>query len=300
MKMYSKSTISLIPILFIAACTSMSVGPEMEDLKKSSPVVADYKEAMEMELATTEYTPWLQKDYKALALFEYDEMYDYDSARHFARKSVRAGKGEIPKPDAVSSRDIKAQYVQEATQMYDTVMSYYAKGKTYTYPKEMARLHVSYECWLEQIEEDVQPNHIMRCKDYFYDALSKMPDPPPPLPVPVAPIPKPASITIFFDTGSAIIAEAERQKIIEAINNPEVARTSIVVDGYTDTLDTSSHNMKLSQRRSESVKKALLEIDPALSNIQPNRLEKPSLLFLRVMAYRMSTTDGLLSTLTET
>ncbi len=112
-----KKILSLSSLLLVTACTGLSVGPVMDQLKATPPVVNNYKEAMELDLGTKEYTPWLQKDYKALALFEYDEMYDYDSAEHFARKSNIAGGGKIPKPDDVSSRRIPAEYISEASAM---------------------------------------------------------------------------------------------------------------------------------------------------------------------------------------
>jgi outer membrane protein OmpA-like peptidoglycan-associated protein len=45
----------------------------------------------------------------------------------------------------------------------------------------------------------------------------------------------------------------QSQKLESAVRSPLIARTNIVIDGYADALDSSGHNLGLSQRRAEAV-----------------------------------------------
>jgi OOP family OmpA-OmpF porin len=263
MKPFLSTPAFLLTILFLTAgCSSVTVGPVIKKVKEGPPPANNYKEALDMELNTQDYSKWLQKDYKALTLFEYDEMFDYDSAERFAIKSAMAGAGNIPKPDAVTSRTIDATYQAEANAMYNSIQDAYARGKNYSNPKDMARLQVSYDCWLEQVEENIQPDHILKCKDFFYDSLSRLKDAPPPEPTPV-----PATLILYFDNNSDVLGEEEAQKLAEAVRSPLVAHTSIVIDGHADALDSPDHNLGLSERRADAVKRAILEQDPTIMNI---------------------------------
>lgn len=264
--MKSFSIISLAGFLaafpFLTACNALTVGSPVKEVKEGPPSAANYKDAINLELDTQDYTKWLQKNYKALTLFEYDEMFDYDSAEHFAYKSLAAGRGTILKPDSVSSRVIDSRYQAEAESMYGFIQDAYSRGKNRDNPKDMARLQVSYDCWLEQIEEDIQPNHILKCKEIFYDAWEKLKDPPP------QEIKKfPAVVEVYFDTGSSEINSEEMRILQETVTNQNIAHEKIVIEGYADTVDTSGYNQSLSQRRAEAIKMVIQNADSNITDI---------------------------------
>src|SRR5262249_16529106 len=139
----------------------------------------------------------------------------------------------------------------------------YAQGKNYRFPDQMARLQVSYDCWLEQVEENIQPDHIMKCRDMFYDALNNMKEAPP-----SGPPPAPATITLYFDNNSASIPLGEAQKLEQAVRNPNISHIEVLVEGYADTLDKTNHNLGLSKRRAEAVVNAIRALDTGITDIK--------------------------------
>jgi OOP family OmpA-OmpF porin len=92
------------------------------------------------------------------------------------------------------------------------------------------------------------------------------PKPPPAPPPPARPAPPPAPVKekivlrgVNFDFDKANIRPDAKVILDEAASilgrNPDVA---VSVDGYTDSIGTDAYNMKLSQRRADSVKTYLV------------------------------------------
>ena len=105
MTMRKNTLFGAIAIMALSACST-----SMDHLQKTGPQFKTWQEGMELNLSSDNYKDWLQKDYKALALFENDEMFDYEAAKHFSSKSLSASRGNTVKPDKVSSREIDIKY----------------------------------------------------------------------------------------------------------------------------------------------------------------------------------------------
>ena len=97
--------------------------------------------------------------------------------------------------------------------------------------------------------------------NFFEKEAPMAPPPPPPAPAP-APLPPcpPAAVTpgpflVFFDWDKSLIT-AEASAILDRAAEQYAAtgQTSIVLAGHADTSGTADYNMRLSQRRSDSVK----------------------------------------------
>jgi outer membrane protein OmpA-like peptidoglycan-associated protein len=73
----------------------------------------------------------------------------------------------------------------------------------------------------------------------------------------------------FFDTDSAILkpgAQPELERVANVLN--QYPQTRIRIEGYTDPTGSEDYNLKLSQRRADAVRNALIQrgIDPARLN----------------------------------
>ena len=69
-------------------------------------------------------------------------------------------------------------------------------------------------------------------------------------------------VPIYFDTNSARISPrstAQIRQIARALGSRALRRTRIRIDGHTDSRGTAEYNRTLSERRAESVKRALVE-----------------------------------------
>lgn len=230
--------LSLCALLLLGACTA---NPDYEEMKmKTGGDNVGFKTILNMDLNTDKYSAWLSKDYHALSTFEYKDMYDYDDGDYFAAKSLAASKGQSVMPTKVSDRNVDIRFQEEILSAYNNVMDAYAQKKDVYYPKEMARLQVSYDCWLEQVEEGHQINHILDCKDMFYDALANMKG-------------LATTVVVYFENDSFVIIPDEAQKLNAVISNFRVARKQIIIEGHTDSVGTNSYNQGLSERRAKTV-----------------------------------------------
>ncbi len=226
----------------IGACTSSTPSSNggFQALQPSIDKNVSYKDILARDLNTSDYTKWLENDYKGLAVFEYANMYDYRDGDHFANKSIEAGRGVVVAPDAPSSREIDIKYQEEATMAYNIVLDSYKQRKDKAYPPEMARLQVSYDCWLEQIEEGWQTDHIMKCRDMFFDALANMKG-------------LEFSVAVYFENDSFEITPREAQKLNALVQNYQIRRQNITIEGHTDSRGTQAYNQNLSEERANVV-----------------------------------------------
>ncbi|GGD98835.1 membrane protein [Polymorphobacter glacialis] len=112
-------------------------------------------------------------------------------------------------------------------------------------------------------ETKYRSHSLMLTLAYNFFEPEMAPPPPPPAPAPApAPLPPcpPAAVTpgpflVFFDWDKSLIT-AEASAILDRAAEQYAAtgQTSIVLAGHADTSGTAEYNMRLSQRRSDSVK----------------------------------------------
>ena len=227
----------------------------------------------------------LTEEYKLLAKFEADDMQDFIDAGHFAEKGIKAANNEPTSPDPVWSRNLSKEHVAELAQARGRLLETYEHGARDRYPVEAAVAQAKYDCWLEQQEENYQPEHIEACRGAFTAALrsiyskeharlsaeNQMADASRSAER-VAAKPKAAPIAetlIFFDFDKAELRDSEREKIEKVVADAGAIRKpySIMAIGYTDRAGSYAYNKSLSVRRAESVRKALIDSGVAPSAI---------------------------------
>ena len=78
--------------------------------------------------------------------------------------------------------------------------------------------------------------------------------------------------TVYFENNSSVLSQNDQAKINKFAKNPKGSCAKrnylIQVDGYTNTIGTAAYNMKLSERRAEAVKEALVKAGVAPCQIQ--------------------------------
>lgn len=196
----------------------------------------------------------LAENYRDLAVYEADRMYDWRSARHFADKAQRAAAGEAVAPDNPTEARLTGGYATELGTGYQRLNSVMNEGAAERFPAEAALAQTKFDCWVEQAAEGHQFDHIAGCRDDFIIAVQAMEQPI----QPVADAPPP--VLVFFDWDEATI----RQDAMPIINqladalrqNPNVP---VIVEGHADTSGAADYNVGLSERRAEAVAAALAE-----------------------------------------
>src|SRR3546814_11085678 len=128
----------------------------------------------------------LQAGYLELAQAEYDEG-DYRDSDTFAERSIRAAGGGDVQPEAISARDLPDNMVGTLTSSRERLMAVLAAGAAQSDPTQAAEAQVAFDCWMQEQEENFQPDDIAACRDRFEAAMAGLGREPAPKPAPPPP-----------------------------------------------------------------------------------------------------------------
>jgi outer membrane protein OmpA-like peptidoglycan-associated protein len=201
----------------------------------------------------------LRDGYLDLSRAEYDEA-DYRDSDKFAERSMAAARGETVQPEAIGARDLPADNVGELTSARQRLVAALSAGAAQTKALDAAEAQVAFDCWMQEQEEDIQPDDIAACRDRFMTAMASLeaqppaaaPAPPPP-PAPMAE-PMPGPFTVYFEFDDAELtadARATLADVVAAAQRSDIA--AINITGYTDLSGAEAYNQVLSERRANSV-----------------------------------------------
>ena len=152
------------------------------------------------------FTQRLAAEYRQTVAFEAGQMYDWGDAAYFARKGAQVAAGERLPPEAVEDWAIPAALVEEMSVAHGRLAKVLDDGARDIDPQAAAVAQAKFDCWIEQQEENHQPEHIAACRDDFLVALTTIED----KLAPQATVDLPVHL-VFFDHDSAEIPEAARR-----------------------------------------------------------------------------------------
>ena len=205
----------------------------------------------------TAFTKALTKEYKDLAAFEADEMYDWTDAGFYARKALASANGENVGPQDPAERDLPKDVLPEIQQTRQRLLTALDGGARDAKPEVAARAQARFDCWLEQQEENFQNDHISACRDELLAALAEL-EAKPAAPAP-APAPAPQVYLVLFDFDKSNINPAGQAVINRVVADFSANKAkSISITGYTDRAGTDAYNLKLSERRADAARAALI------------------------------------------
>lgn len=204
----------------------------------------------------------LVKEYKEIALFEADEMYDWIDAENHAAKGVMAQNGNTPMPSNPEDWDIDdPAKMADLEQARGELVAALDAGGREVAPSEAAAAQAKYDCWVEQQEEGHQPDHIAACRDTFLVAMEK-------LRAAMAPKVATTEVTstfeevareiVYFDFDSAAITSDAQSKIdafVAAMLNLD--DITLFITGHADRSGSNAYNQELSARRAANVRAEL-------------------------------------------
>ena len=227
---------------------------DIDAVRASAPAGADFNGA-------------LAREYKTLMLFEADQMYDYVSALMYAKRSLAAARGETVTPLDPKRFNEPAAAMPSLTESRGQMIALFEAGARQKIPAKAAELQASFDCWVEQQEENHQPDHIAACRNKFVKNLAELREAMKPAPVAAAPAPVfKESYTILFDFDSATLTPAARATLTEVVNALRAQNAGASIIGHTDTSGSKNYNQTLSERRAKAVADLILEagIRPAV------------------------------------
>jgi OOP family OmpA-OmpF porin len=227
------------------------------------------------------FTQKLTSEYKNFVNGEVDSMNDYADGLHFARKGLASARGDVVLPEPVSDWNLLPGHVQELSAGRARLINVFDLGARELQPDLSAVAQARFDCWVEQQEENFQPDDIAACKNEFMEALSQLEGAMPPA-APAAAEPAPAEgafdvnpaepmkvenamYLVFFDFDQSTLGPGA-QSVLDSVAQEAASRSikSLNVVGHADTSGPEEYNRQLAMRRANAVRDALVQrgIDP--------------------------------------
>ena len=206
----------------------------------------------------------LTDEYRRLSIAEADD-YDWPDAGYFARKGLSAASDQVVLPEEPSAWHLPPDKVDEISEARADLMQRLDDGFRDASPEIAARAQACFDCWVEEQEENRQPAEIAACREGFLTALNRMQW--------IHGDPTPQTYVVYFDFDQSDISPAGQAAIdhviteIRAMGDPNVALTNLSVTGHADRAGSAAYNLKLSLRRADAVRAALIKAGVPAANI---------------------------------
>lgn len=241
-----------------------------------------YDEAASLRPTGDEFSKALHAGYLELARAEMDEL-DLDDTDAFSDRAARAAKGETVTPEAISNRTLPADKQSELAAARKRLVTALDGKARKTQPREAARAQLAYECWMQEQEENFQPDDIAACRREFTAAVLTLEAPIPTAAMrPAGHTPRPilaaanralnttqTGYVVMFDIDSASVSRTAREIVDRAVATAKKFSAAIIrIAGHADRSGKRPHNAALSQRRAETVAGAFARAGIAKSAIR--------------------------------
>ena len=213
------------------------------------------------------FTRQLTGEYRQITLFEADKMYDWRDAGRFARKGLRTAAGEVVAPEMIEDWVLPLEYVGELTAARRNLLELLDASARSKHPTLAGNAQGRFDCWIEQQEENHQPDHIAACRDQFYESLEALttamaPKPMPkaePAPMPMPTPMAPETFVIHFAFDSTELTAASNTVLDQAMESAaKMGAESLAATGHADRAGSEEYNLDLSLRRASAVLDALV------------------------------------------
>jgi OOP family OmpA-OmpF porin len=228
------------------------------------------------------FATYLAQGYLRYAKQE-DNEHDFRSAALFLARAGQVERGERVEPEALFQRNIPPHAVSDMLYARHRLVAVFAKNATLLYPKIAADAQVSFDCWMEQQEENNEPNEVAKCRAEFEGAIARLevalePTVAAKAPVSPAPASKPASRAsceqcsnahlVYFELDSADLT-TDAKKVIAELAATILAGPpqGVAISGHTDLAGGNRYNDSLSQRRVDTVVHALVSAGVPSANL---------------------------------
>ncbi len=222
---------------------------------------SDIEQVRTVEATGSPFTRALTEEYRQFTIFEADEMYDWTDASYFARKGLAAAGGEVVLPEDTAAWDLPADKVDEITAARARLIAALDGGGRDQAPELAARAQGRFDCWVEQQEENHQPDHIAACRDEFFKALEELEAALAPKEAMAEPAMAPETYLVLFDFDKSDLNDAGRAVVDQLLADVAAggAAPGISLTGHADRVGPEDYNMGLSLRRADTVRQALID-----------------------------------------
>lgn len=159
-------------LLGLAGCAGQSA--DVPDWMDGS--AWDVARVARTELNPDPYLGALQAGYLDLAKFELGQ-YDWHDSALYLEKAAAAARGERFLPRDARERGLELSEDHPMTQGRAHLIAYLASpGAMLRAPRQIGEAQTWFDCWVEQLEEGHQADHIANCRDLFQATLQLVSD----------------------------------------------------------------------------------------------------------------------------
>ena len=252
-----------MPLFFLIACS------------------AAYEQVKEIDIKNPKnFKEHLLYNYKINASFEAEEMHDWNSAKLYSEKALKALNGENIYPEKITYWKLPIEVVKDIRSGYNNLLSIYDEAIIKD-PKNLAKAISSLDCWAEQEEEKWQTWDIDKCKNDFHTSMHDIynllteenkeekfakaidqeveEDDTPQVVIVTENKKKEVMQIIYFDFDNSRLSEVSKKTLFNFLDKNKNQLRRYIIFGHTDTKGANKYNMELSIKRAESVKQALLD-----------------------------------------
>lgn len=208
------------------------------------------------------YEKGLHKGYLKLARDEHKE-YDYGDAVTFEDRAKMAAMGKPAALEMVSARKIPTKHQKGLAAGYKRLNSAMAKGGAKKAGKHAAAAQTSFECWMQEAEENLQKKHIAACQNQFYGAMALLEGAVYASPVKVAKKkkkkarkPQTHQYVVYFDFNSAKLNQSG-MNALDFMKGNIKPNAKVSVAGYADRSGSTNYNNILATKRAKTIYSAL-------------------------------------------
>jgi OOP family OmpA-OmpF porin len=249
--------------LLLAGCSGWSAQPPMRGNMDFAAYNVRHLQAAVPATPTT-FTQALTSDYSGLATALQDNLHDWADADYFARKGLAAADGAAVPPEENSNwlipLEVPNKFRTELAQDRARLVAALDRGGRDRLPLVAARAQVSYDCWVERMEDDWQEAVDGPCHKQFLDALARLEGRAQPAAQPASGPRVGGEYRVYFEFDkSELLPEAKQilHQVAEVAKRQSKMRILLV--GKADRAGSDRYNMGLSKRRAERVRRALVE-----------------------------------------
>lgn len=232
---------ALSAVIALGACTS-----------------SELEEVSNIDIKGEDVAAEAAREYKRMAQYESQVMWDRASAIAFAEKALAANEGHAA-PDHADTMPLDAQSREEIRDAYQTLQALRASGADEVSPRTTGQAIARLDCWNEQANEGFQDNHIGFCKHSFSEYAGETARTLKAAGLGHADVIMGArSFSVTFPIGSAT-PKPGGEHVIAAAARHALSKDNlrIVLGGHADRSGSVAFNQRLSAARAEKVSELL-------------------------------------------
>lgn len=241
---FKAGTALMAGVLVLSACVNL---PKLKD----------------KELRPSNFDQELAREYLEFSDSE-ARQYDWIDSDFFARKGLKAAKGMQPIPEIPSKWRTPDDKLAELVQARQVLVQALTPENKAAQPVKLARAQRFYDCWVEQQEENWQPDDIASCRQQFIDAMAQLGEKPDAKQAPYTIVDQ---ATVYFDFDRAVLdseADGIIQGVVDVLNKLDSYK--LTLGGHTDSSGSNAYNKRLAERRVLAVRQKLINqyhVDPS-------------------------------------